>query len=413
MAEPTEILDVVVIGAGFCGLGAGASFVTAGVKNFAILEQGDGVGHFWSRTYDRIHLHSPWHDLPRDGGAIAHYPMYKSRDELLRYFREYAAHYNLGEHLRFGQHVKRISRDRSGPAEWSIETDDTVLGARYVAIATAANRTPIIPEIAGRERYQGRLLHSAHYRNAQAFAGQKVLVIGSGNSAAEISVDLLEGGAASVQMWVRGARHFIPLRSMTRLFRLFRRLGLFTPGKMDQSHEITSGTEEFDKLVRQRDFLPRFFSADLSRFGIRKPERGPMVETYATRRIPVFDQGAIPRIRRMEIGVIDGNVRPIIELTAGGVRFGRTGEERFDAIVLATGFAPSLGQFLAHPEMLSSAPGPRLNFPVTDGRSRSTVHPTAFFPGFDLSVNGGHSLGRWGWEAGERIAAELHGGAQR
>ena len=66
-----ESFDAIVIGAGFCGLGAGAALRAKGVTRFAILEQGGEVGHFWTRTYDRIHLHSAFHDLPDDGGCAA------------------------------------------------------------------------------------------------------------------------------------------------------------------------------------------------------------------------------------------------------------------------------------------------------------------------------------------------------
>src|SRR5262245_17796733 len=102
--------DALVIGAGFCGLATGAALRAAGVRSFAILEQGDSVGHFWTKTYDRIHLHSPWHGLPNDRGLIARYPMYKSRDELLRYFAEYADLHELGPHFRFGEKVRSVLR---------------------------------------------------------------------------------------------------------------------------------------------------------------------------------------------------------------------------------------------------------------------------------------------------------------
>lgn len=405
-----EKLDVVVIGAGFCGLAAAASLKAHGIRNFAVLEQGAGVGHFWSRTYDRIHLHSPWHDLPHDGGANAAYPMFKSRDDLLRYFRGYADFHALGDQLRLGHTVHGIRRSTDrGELEWQVETSEGRFSSRYLMIATAANRAPHVPDLRGRERFEGLLLHSSEYRNARPFRGKRVLVVGSGNSAAEIALDLVEGGADSVQMWVRGPRHFLRLRTMKIFYRVFRALGLFTTKKLDEYHQLHAGTPEFEAAVKMRDTLPRRFSIDLSRHGIRKPERGPMVETYITRRIPVFDQGAIPLIQSGAIGIIDGNRRQIEEITARGVRFGDSTEDRFDAVVLATGFVPRLEVFVQQPEMLVSEAGARRGFPRTDGRSRSTVYPSAFFPGFDLSVNGGQSLGRWGWEAAAKVAAALNG----
>jgi hypothetical protein len=130
-----------------------------------------------------------------------------------------------------------------------------------------------------------------------------------------------------------------------------------------------------------------------------------MSELYHAGRIPTFDQGAIPKIRSGAIRVIDGNRRPIECFTEEGVRFG-DGAERFDDVVLATGFEAGLEEFIADRELL----GPVLfwkSHPLTDGRSRSRIHPSLFFPGFDRTPLGGVSLGRWGWEVGERIAEAL------
>ena len=82
-----EPLDALVIGAGFCGLGAGAALRARGVERFAILEQGGEVGHFWTKTYDRIHLHSAFHDLPDDGGLRRRFGIFLTRSQLLDYFR--------------------------------------------------------------------------------------------------------------------------------------------------------------------------------------------------------------------------------------------------------------------------------------------------------------------------------------
>jgi indole-3-pyruvate monooxygenase len=405
-----ETLDAVVIGAGFCGLGAGAALRARGVERFAILEQGGGVGHFWSQTYDRLHLHSAFHDMPKDGGIRSRYPVYLSRDQVVDYFRGYAEHHGLGPHLRFGTRVARVAHvdpGANGGCEWEIETSSGRLRARAVAVATAMNRVPKIPEIPGRASFAGRVLHSAEYRNARPFAGRSVLVVGSGNSAAEICLDLVEGGARAVAMWVRGPRHFIPGWRMGLMFRLFRLLGFFSEARASASHRITWGTPEFDASIAQRDKLAGRLSVDLSRYGIRKPAEGPMAETFYRGRIPTFDQGAIPLIRSGAIRVIDGTARAIERFTGDGVAFS-DGAERFDDVVLATGFEPRLEEFVADRELL----GPFLSwklYPLTDGRSRSRIRPSIFFPGFDRSPLGGHSLGRFGWEAGERIAEALRG----
>lgn len=409
MDQP-ETLDAVVIGAGFCGLGAGAAFRARGIDRFAILEQGERSGNFWTRTYDRIHLHSAFHDLPHDGGLRRGYPVFLTRDQLLDYFARYAELHGLSLFLRFRSRVSRVKRvdpEANGGAEWRIETPSSALLARYLAVATAVNRVPKIPEIAERERFRGRVLHSAEYRNAAPFTGRSVLVIGSGNSAAEISLDLVEGGARAVAMWVRAPRHFIPLRRMAVLFRIFRLFGFFSEEKVAVTHRITFGTPAFEQTVRQRDKLAGRFSVDLSRYGIRKPADGPMAETFLKGRIPTFDVGAIAKIRSGAIRVIDGNQRPIEGFVEEGVRFG-DGVEAFDDVILATGFEPRVEEFIDDRELLGPVRWWK-TYPLTDGRGRSRVYPSIFFPGFDQTPLGGHGLGRSGWEVAERITEALRG----
>jgi indole-3-pyruvate monooxygenase len=400
----SERLAAIVIGTGFCGLAAGASLRANGVSEFALLEQGSAVGHFWSTTYDRFHLHSAWHGLPNDGGLNDRYPMYKSRDQLLDYLRRYAMRHLLTPHLRFGVRVERIARD-AARGQWLLQTDHGPLEAEVVAVATGANRLPDWPKLSGAGSYQGVLLHSSAYRNAAPFVGKRVLVVGSGNSAAEIAVDLVEGHASDVAMLVRGPRAFIPKWRSTLLFWLFRRLGAFSEAKIAANHAITLGTPAFDAICAQRDKLGPLLTKDMSRHGIA---REPSVYTRQLKenRIPVFDRGTIRAIRRGAIRVIDGNARRLEGLTRDGARLGGT-EEPFDAVVLATGFRPGLEELFEEADaLLAPQRGGRL-LPRTDGRCRSSVYPSLFFPGFVPTVNGGLSLGHWGWEAGEAMARVL------
>jgi indole-3-pyruvate monooxygenase len=179
---------------------------------------------------------------------------------------------------------------------------------------------------------------------------------------------------------------------MARLFRVFRWLGMMSDTRFAAVHRIPYGSEAFWKVVRQRDAVTGRFSADLGRFGIRKPRVGPQEDAMRNGRIAVFDVGTISAIRAGRIHVIDGVARPLEGFTATGVQLsGR--DERFDSVIFATGYEPNLEAFLSHPEMLGRVRWWR-SAPLTDGRSRSRVYPTAFFPGFDITANGGHSLAR-------------------
>jgi putative flavoprotein involved in K+ transport len=404
MVEAESLLDVVVIGAGFTGLAAGARLRRAAGVRFAILEQGTSVGHFWKGTYDRVRLHSPGHDLPHDGGLRRRWPLLLGRDELLAYFQAYADHHGLAPHLRLGTRVERV-RERTGEHAWEVETDRGTLRARWLVVATSVNRVPRRESFAGLDGFGGRALHSADYRNPTTFRGRSVLVVGSGNSGAEIAVDLVDGGARSVAMWVRAPRHFLPLGPTVALYRTFHALGQMSEKKLGATHALTRGTPAFDREVRLRDLPMTLLSADLSAHGIRKPETGPIRGIMYEHRLPVMDVGAIPRIRDGRIRVIDGNVRPIRGFTPAGVALGDR-EERFDEVVLATGYEPGLEQLLGDTELLAPRHG-HPHWPVTNGRCRSRVRPSVFFPGFDPTPLGGISLGRWGWEVGDVIASEL------
>ncbi len=154
-----------------------------------------------------------------------------------------------------------------------------------------------------------------------------------------------------------------------------------------------------------RRALFRRFALDLSAYGIRPPDEGPATLMFRHGRIPWFDQGTAAAIRAGRIEVIDGCKRPLAELTVHGAQLGDR-EQPFEAIVLATGFEPGLEDFLEE-RLLSFSPELGRRMPSTDGRCRSIVEPTLFFPGFDYTVNGGHSLGLWGCEVADAIRSEL------
>src|SRR5262249_15171249 len=125
-------------------------------------------------------------------------PTFPSRDQVIAHLEEHAA----GLDLRLGVTVTRIERDDDG---WLVHTDDATLSAAYVVVATGYERSPMIPDWRGRDEYAGELVHSAHYRNPDPYAGRAVLDVGPGCSGMEIAYDLAVGGAAKVWLSARTA----------------------------------------------------------------------------------------------------------------------------------------------------------------------------------------------------------------
>ena len=107
--------------------------------------------------------------------------------------------------------VQRVEPTNDGaPAGWLVASDCGEWRARVVVLATGQYGTPMLPNWPGRVEYAGQLIHSADYRNAQPYTGKRVLVIGIGNSGAEIPADLAEQGAAFVAIGIRTQPPSVP-----------------------------------------------------------------------------------------------------------------------------------------------------------------------------------------------------------
>jgi indole-3-pyruvate monooxygenase len=123
---------------------------------------------------------------------------------VITYLERYAQYFQLVP--RFGERVDSV---RPSANEWVTTTTAGVYHSKRVVVATSYNAIPYMPQWAGQERFCGRILYSSEYRNGQSFRGQNVLVIGCGNSAGEIAIDLHEHGTR-VAMSVRGPVNIVP-----------------------------------------------------------------------------------------------------------------------------------------------------------------------------------------------------------
>lgn len=199
-----ELIDVVVIGGGQAALATGY-YLRRTTSSWVILDDGDAPGGAWRHTWDSLRLFSParWSTLPgvlfrADGRAE-----YPSRDEVVAYLAEYERRYAfpVQRHV----HVHAVERDGERLA---VRTDHGLWRARAVISATGTWSDPLVPDIPGRGDFAGLQLHSASYRSPAPFAGRHVIVVGAGNSAAQIVAELSR--ASRVTWATREPPRFLP-----------------------------------------------------------------------------------------------------------------------------------------------------------------------------------------------------------
>ena len=376
--EPTDAREApvpaLIVGAGPAGLAAAACLKQRGIDAL-VLDAGTAVGTSWRQRYDRLHLHTvkqhsflPGMRFPKD------VPRYPSAAQMIAYLEAYAAKFAI--HPRFNEPVRRVSVAGGG---FVVETARAVHRARAVVMATGYNRVPNPDRPRGAEQYQGQLLHAASYRNAEPFVGKNVLVVGAGNTGAEIALELAERGAKPT-LAVRNPVNVVP--------REF--LGL--PTQVTSIRMRRAPIALGDSLGR---LISRLVFGNLARFGLGRPDLGPLSAIKLRRRIPLIDIGTIAAIKDGRIAV-----KPAVDqLTPQGATFADSSAGEYHAIVLATGYGPALAEIVDVPGVLAADGHPR------DWRGGGAC-PNLFFVGFHNVATG--LLREIGIEA-QKVAAAIAG----
>ncbi|MCI3203899.1 MULTISPECIES: ArsO family NAD(P)H-dependent flavin-containing monooxygenase [Pandoraea] len=201
--ESTRHVDTLVIGGGQSAL-ATAYFLRRWHVNYVVLDDQSAAGGAWQRAWPSLQLFSPaqWSSLPGwpMRGGEQHYP---SRDEVVAYLREYEARYEVP--VMRPVSVGRVVAEEAG---LRVSTDRGDWLARTVISATGSWRSPYVPSYPGQASFQGRQMHSADYDGAEALRGARVLVVGGGNSGAQIYAEVSRVSDAT---WVTlGPPSFLP-----------------------------------------------------------------------------------------------------------------------------------------------------------------------------------------------------------
>jgi putative flavoprotein involved in K+ transport len=186
--------DVIVIGAGSAGLAAAHALSRTDLHS-TVLEAGQQPGGSWTHFYDSLTLFSPARYCALPGlpfpGNQGRYP---HRDEAAAYLRQYAEHFALPVRT-----DSRVTAVRTQPDGFTVELrGGTSLTARAVIAATGLFGAPQVPALPGVAGYAGELLHAAAYRRPEAYTGKRVVVVGGGNSAIQIAVELAQVARVSL-----------------------------------------------------------------------------------------------------------------------------------------------------------------------------------------------------------------------
>ncbi|MCT2593166.1 NAD(P)/FAD-dependent oxidoreductase [Streptomyces sp. N2-109] len=285
-----EQFEVAVIGGGQSGLAAAHALLREGLRPVVLEASGRPAGS-WPRYYDSLTLFSParYSALPGSpfGGDGDRYP---HRDEVVHYLTRYAD--QLDVEIRTDTRVGTVEPD--GPGFTLRTSDGRSIGAAGVVAATGAFARPLRPALPGAADFTGELLHAAGYRNPEPYAGKRIVVVGGGNSAVQIGHELAQ--SARVTLASRSPLRFLPQIREGR----------------DLHHWLT--TTGFDQLPPA--WLAHFVDATLVL------DDGRYQAALETGRL----------VRRPMFTALEGDE----VVWADGTR------EQADAVLLATGYRPSL-----------------------------------------------------------------------
>jgi putative flavoprotein involved in K+ transport len=285
-------VDVLVIGAGQAGLAA-AFYLRRASLSYRLLDAEPGPGAAWRHAWPSLRLFSPaqWSSLP--GWMMPRgEDEYPSRDELLAYLAEYERRYEIPV-----ERPVRVNAVRRAGDRLELDGSHGVHRARAVIAATGSWSNPDIPALPGEGEFGGEVLHSARYPGPAPFADRRVIVVGGGNSGAQIAAELAETHGAGAVRWVTR----VP--------------PTFLPESVDGRYLFEQATARYRAVQEGRVPDPPRSLGDI----VRVPPVQRALERGLLAAHPMFDR-----------------------LVPGGARWSDGTTWSADAIILATGFRPAL-----------------------------------------------------------------------
>jgi cation diffusion facilitator CzcD-associated flavoprotein CzcO len=313
--------NTLIIGASISGLATAAALGRKTVE-YIIIEKQACIAPSWHHHYERLHLHTskrfsnlPFKKFERD------IPRYPSRVQVLDYLEDYRREFQIDPLF----NTEAIHVNKQGEY-WITETNHGIFKSPYLIMATGAYTRPKKIDFEGMASFPGKILHSFDYFSGKEFRGQQVLVVGFGNSACEIAIDLFEQGAHP-SMSVRSPVNVVP-RDILGIPVL--EISLFLNGLSPRIADLISAP------------LIRILLGDLTRLGLKKMPYGVLEEIRRDGNAPVLDIGTIKHIRKGHIRILDD----IDHIDGSLVHFKDGKSQNFDAIIAGIGYYRDYAQFL-------------------------------------------------------------------
>lgn len=333
-------VDVAIVGCGFAGLGMGHRLREAGIEDVVILERADGIGGtWWSNTYPGCQCDIPSHLYSFSFALNPEWSRtYPLQQEIQRYLARCAERFGLVPHIRFGHEVEHASWDEA-TRRWQIETSRGTITARILVGGQGGLSEPRLPDIPGRDSFEGAAFHSADWDHAVNLGGKRVAVLGTGASAIQI-VPTIQPDVERLFVFQRTPPWILPHtdRPVTRVERwLYRRVPMLQRIPRAFAYWLREcASPAFTRYVRLLTALEL-----RARLHMRKQVKDPELRSKLT---PTYRIGCkrilpsnkwYPALQQENVELVTDEIAAI---TPTGIRTAAGDQIDLDAIVYATGF---------------------------------------------------------------------------
>ena len=359
-------IDNLIIGTGPAGLAVAGRMKNHNIP-FTIIEQTNRIANRWHNHYDRLHLHTvkqlshlPHLPFPKT------YPLYVPRKKFVEYLENYAQHFDIKPI--FNQEVVNISKSSNSANiqsnGWTVLTkSNKTYTTKNVIVATGINRIPFLPKWQGDDTFDGTIIHSYKYKNAKPFLGQNILVVGMGNTGAELALDLAENGC-NTYLSVRNPVNIVP------------RDFLGNPVQLTSKRLAKLPFGIGDKIG---SLVQKYYVGNIEKHGLKISKIPPVEQLKIHRKTPIIDIGTLDAIKKGKIKIVPD----IDHVYPKGVAFKNGTKVDFDSILLATGYKSKVENFIEQGEKLLNKWNSPQSAIATD------FHKGLFFVGFDNNKLGG------------------------